>query len=118
MTLPYVTTAPVPVGAVTIPAGEIVLAGLTAAGRDRPAAPNRNELDIARVDVAHLAFGHGIHHCLGAPLARLEGRIALGTLLTRYPHLRLAVPPDTLVRTPGLLMNGFAALPVLLGTPA
>ena len=118
MTLPYVTTAPVPVGGVTIPAGEIVLAGLTAAGRDPARCTEPQRLDVGRVDVAHVAFGHGIHHCLGAPLARLEGRIALGTLLTRYPHLRLAVPPDTLVRSPGLLMNGFAALPVLLGTPA
>ena len=118
MTLPYVTTAPVPVGAVTIPAGEIVLAGLTAAGRDPARCAEPQRLDVGRADVAHVAFGHGIHHCLGAPLARLEGRIALGTLLARYPHLRLAVPPDTLVRTPGLLMNGFAALPVLLGPPA
>ena len=118
VTLPYVTAAPVPVGGVTIPAGEIVLAGLTAAGRDPARCADPQRLDVGRVDVAHVAFGHGIHHCLGAPLARLEGRIALGTLLTRYPQLRLAVPPDTLVRTPGLLMNGFAALPVLLGTPA
>ena len=102
----------------TIPAGEIVLAGLTAAGRDPARCTEPQRLDIARADVAHVAFGHGIHHCLGAPLARLEGRIALGTLLARYPHLRLALAHDTLVRTPGLLMNGFAALPVVLGPAA
>jgi cytochrome P450 len=118
VTMPYVTTAPVPVGGITIPAGEIVLAGLTAAGRDPAHCTEPGRLDIGRVDLAHVAFGHGIHHCLGAPLARLEGRIALGTLVARYPNLRLAVPPDALVRTPGLLMNGFAALPVLLGAPA
>ena len=95
-----------------------MLAGLTAAGRDPARFTEAERLDIGRVDLAHVAFGHGIHHCLGAPLARLEGRIALGTLVARYPNLRLAVPPDALVRTPGLLMNGFAALPVRLGAPA
>ena len=117
VTAPYVTTAPVDVDGMTIPAGDVVLACLTAAGRDpaRFAAPQR--LDLTRTDGGHVAFGHGIHHCLGAPLARLEGRIALGTLLARFPHLRLAVPSEALVRTPGLLMNGFAALPVVLGAP-
>jgi cytochrome P450 len=116
--MPYRTSAPVRIGAVTVPAEEIVLPCLTAAGRDpaRFSVPER--LDVARTDGGHVAFGHGIHHCLGAPLARLEGRIALGTLLARFPHLRPAVPADALVRTPGLLMNGFAALPVLLGGPA
>jgi cytochrome P450 len=107
----------VPVGGTTIPAGETVLAGLVAAGRDRSRIARPERLDLTRADAAHLAFGHGIHHCLGAPLARLEGRIALGGLLVRFPHLRLAVPTEDLVRTPGLLMNGFAALPVLVGAP-
>ena len=117
VTAPYVTAAPVDVGGTTIPAGDVVLACLTAAGRDpaRFAAPQR--LDLTRTDGGHVAFAHGIHHCLGAPLARLEGRIALGTLLARFPHLRLAVSPDALVRPPGLLMNGFATLPVVLGAP-
>jgi cytochrome P450 len=117
VTIPAVTTAPVPVGGTTIPAGETVLAGLVAAGRDRSRIARPERLDLTRADAAHLAFGHGIHHCLGAPLARLEGRIALGGLLVRFPHLRLAVPTEDLVRTPGLLMNGFAALPVLVGAP-
>ena len=89
VTLPYATTAPVPIGAVTIPAGEIVLAGLTAAGRDPARFTDPERLDLTRADGGHVAFGHGIHHCLGAPLARLEGRIALGTLLARFPQLRL-----------------------------
>ncbi len=118
VTLPYVTTAPVPVGDVTIPAGEAVLAALVAAGRDRTRVAHPERLDLARTDGAHVAFGHGIHHCLGAPLARLEGRIALGALLARFPHLRLAAAPEDLVRLPGLLMNGFAALPVLPGASA
>jgi cytochrome P450 len=118
VTLPYVTTAPVPVGGVTIPAEEIVLAGLTAADRDPARFADPQRLDLGRSNGGHVAFGHGIHHCLGAPLGRVEGRIAIGTLLARFPDLRLAVPSDDLVRTPGLLMNGFAALPVLLGAPA
>ncbi len=119
VTLPYVTTASVAVGAMTIPAGEIAAsAALTAAGRDPARFTDPERLDLTRAEAGHLAFGHGIHHCLGAPLARLEGRIAVGTLLARFPQLRLAVPPDTLVRAPGLLMNGFAALPVLLGAPS
>jgi cytochrome P450 len=58
-----------------------------------------------------------VHHCLGTPLARLEGRIALGTLLDRFPRLCLAVPAEDLIRSPGLLMNGLTALPVALGHP-
>jgi cytochrome P450 len=86
-----------------------VICALAAPHRDLPDA-----LDITRTDNAHLAFGHGIHHCLGALLVRLEGRIALGTLLVRFPRLRLAVPAKQLVWRPGVLMNGLAALPVLL----
>ncbi|HZA18562.1 MAG TPA: hypothetical protein VE645_17010 [Pseudonocardiaceae bacterium] len=55
-----------------------------------------------------------MHHCLGAPLARLEGRIALGSLLARFPRLRLAVPPEELTWRPGVLMHSLAALPVTL----
>jgi cytochrome P450 len=62
-----------------------------------------------------MAFGHGLHHCLGAPLARLEGRIALGALLARFPRLRLADPATEPARNPGLLINGLIALPVVLG---
>ncbi len=64
VTLPYVTTASVPVGAMTIPAGEIVLAALTAAGRDPAGFTDPERLDLTRADAGHLAFGHGIHHCL------------------------------------------------------
>jgi len=71
----------VQVGVVTIAAGEIVLPGLTAAGRDRGRFTEPERLDLDRTETGHVAFGHGIHHCLGAPLARLEGRIAIGTLL-------------------------------------
>jgi cytochrome P450 len=109
-----VTDEPVNIGGVTIPAGEIVIAGLLAANRDRACTAQPDALDITRTERAHLAFGHGIHYCLGAPLARLEGRIALGTLLTRFPQLRLAVPAQQLTWRPGALLNGLEALPVIL----
>jgi cytochrome P450 len=109
-----VTTEPTNIGGITIPAGEIVIACLLAANRDSRCTAQPNTLDITRTDNSHLAFGHGIHHCLGAPLARLEGRIAVGTLLTRFPRLRLAVPTEQLTWRPGVLLNGLATLPVIL----
>ncbi|MFF8473766.1 cytochrome P450 [Streptomyces sp. NPDC015414] len=90
--------------------GQSVLIGLTAAGRDgdRFAGPDR--FDIRRDARGHLAFGHGIHYCLGAPLARLEGRIAIGTLLERAPGLALDGAPGEWL--PGMLMRGMRGLPV------
>jgi cytochrome P450 len=108
------TTDSIDIGGVTIPAGELVIPGLLAANRDPACIPQPDALDITRTDTSHLAFGHGIHHCLGAPLARLEGRIALGSLLARFPRLRLAVPPEELTWRPGVLMHSLAALPVTL----
>jgi cytochrome P450 len=110
--MPSVTTAPVPVGDVTIPAGEVVVLAFAAANRDPRRYADPAGLDLDREDARHLAFGHGIHHCLGAPLARLEGRIALGTLLDRVPRLRLAEPDTEPERPPGLLLNRLRALPV------
>lgn len=109
-----VTTEPVHLGGVTIPTGGIVVPGLLAANRDPASIPQPDVLDITRTDNPHLGFGHGIHHCLGAPLARLEGRIALTSLLARFPRLRLAVPPEQLTRRPSVLMHGLTALPVVL----
>jgi cytochrome P450 len=107
------TAEPVDIGGVTIPAGEIVIAGLLAANRDPACTAQPDALDITRTDNPHLAFGHGIHYCPGAPLARLEGRIALGTLLARFPRLRLAVPAEQLTWRPSVLMNGLTALTAL-----
>ncbi|PZG17578.1 cytochrome P450 family protein [Nonomuraea aridisoli] len=112
--LPYRTVEPVEIGEVTLPAGAGVLFALMAANRDQEQFPEGDILDITRDAPTHVAFGHGIHYCVGAPLARVEARIVFGTLLDRYPDLRLAVPADTLTRTPSLIMNGLTALPVHL----
>jgi len=76
--------------------GDLVLLSLTAANIDPQKFTYPEILNISREENNHLAFGAGIHHCLGAPLARLEGQIALGTLLQRLPNLRLAIKPDQL----------------------
>jgi cytochrome P450 len=111
---PRRTTEPVDMGGTTIPAGHMVIPALLAANRDPVCTAQPDTLDITRTDNPHLAFGHGIHHCLGAPLARLEGRIALGSLLARFPRLRLAVPPEHLTWRPGVLPHGLDTLPVIL----
>jgi cytochrome P450 len=105
---------PIELGGITIPAGEIIAPGLLAANRHPACTPQPVAFDITRTDYSHLAFGHGIHHCLGAPLARLEARIALGTLLSRFPRLRLAVPTPQLTWRPSMVINSLTALPVIL----
>jgi len=111
--------APMEFGDVTIPAGAQVIISLAAANRDRGQYAEPQELDIDRAESRHLAFGHGIHHCLGAPLARMEGQLALGSLLRRFPALRLAVPVDELHwgHGDGLVLRGLSELPVIPGPP-
>ena len=106
------TTEPIRVGGVHIPAGEPVLAVLAAADRDPERFPEPDVLDLGRAATGHLALGHGIHFCIGAPLARLEGRIGFERLLARYPDLTLAAPADTLRWHSGLIMRGLYELPV------
>ena len=107
----------VTIGDVTIPAGGQVIISLAAANRDGTHFSESEEFDVARRDNRHLAFGHGIHFCLGAPLARLEGNIAFTTLLQRFPDIRLAVPSEDLHwgHGDGLVLRGLNALPVVLG---
>ena len=105
------TKAPVRLGGVDIPAGQLVVCLLGAANRDPARFPDPDRLDVARQDVHHLTFGGGVHYCLGAALARLEGQIALGTLVRRFPHLRLA--GDELEWRPNATLRGLKALPVL-----
>jgi cytochrome P450 len=114
VTIPAVAAAPIEVGGVTIPAGDVVVPVLLTANRDPARFPEPDRLDIARGAGQHLAFGHGLHHCLGAPLARLEGRIAIGSLFARFPRLRLADPATEPSRNPGLIINGLVALPLVL----
>ncbi len=95
-----------------IPRGELVMLVLASANRDERQFTDPDVLDITRAPNKHLAFGWGAHYCIGAPLARLEGQIAITTLLRRCPDLRLAAPPATLRWRSGLEMNGLKALPV------
>lgn len=95
-----------------IPRGALVVLVLASANRDERHFAKPDILDITRAPNKHLAFGWGAHYCLGAPLARLEGQIAINTLLRRCPDLRLAAAPATLRWRPGLEMNGLVALPV------
>ncbi|OCB53070.1 cytochrome [Mycobacterium vulneris] len=88
--IPRFTTTDVEVAGVRIPAGELVFASLPAGNRDPDFVDNPGTLDIRRGAPGHLAFGHGVHHCLGAPLARMEMRIAFPALLRRFPALTLA----------------------------
>jgi vitamin D3 1,25-hydroxylase len=106
--------ADVELGGVVIPAGATVMLSLAAANRD-PARFDAPELyDTDRDTSGHLAFGHGIHFCLGASLARLEGEVALGTLLDRYPDLRPAVALDDVAHRHSVLIHALASLPVRL----
>jgi cytochrome P450 len=112
-TLPRVATADVEIGGVVIKSGEGVLA-LPGGGNQDPAAfPEPDRLDITRQNPAHhLGFGHGIHYCLGAPLARLELRTALSSLLAEFPALELAVPESDLVWKDGTPVRALRKLPV------
>ncbi|MFJ8111921.1 cytochrome P450 [Streptomyces sp. NPDC096132] len=101
---------PLEIGGTPIAAGEPVMIGLMAADRDADRYPAPDRFDIRRDTRGHLAFGHGIHYCLGAPLARLEARTALRTLLDRAPALTLDGPPGEWL--PGTLMRGMRSLPV------
>jgi cytochrome P450 len=109
--------APLELGDVTIPTGAQVIISLAAANRDDGQYTDPETLDLVRAESRHLAFGHGIHHCLGAPLARMEGQLALGTLLRRFPELRLAVPAEELHwgHGDGLVLRGLSELPVIPG---
>jgi hypothetical protein len=105
-----ITNAEVEVGGKTLPAGAFVVTAIGAANRDPRHFPDPDRLDVGRTENRHIAFGFGIHFCLGAPLARMEGQLALGALMRRMPKLRLA-GPDLEWRESSTL-RGLKALPV------
>jgi len=111
-----VTTEAVTLDGTEIPAHQQVLVCIGGANRDRAVRDRPDVFDVTRPPARHLGFGHGIHFCLGAPLARLEARIAFALLLQRFPHLQLAVPRDALrwSHGDGLVLRGLAELPVTL----
>jgi cytochrome P450 len=102
----------VTIAGVTIPRGEMTIATLGSANRDDHQFDNPDELDLAREPNRHLSFGQGVHYCLGAPLARLEGQVAINTLLRRLPDLKLAVPRQALRWRKGIGLRGLESLPL------
>ena len=119
-------TTPVPCGAartllddveldgITIPTGSKVLGMIISANRDEAVFERPDDLDLGRDPNRHLTFAFGKHFCLGNQLARLEGQIAIGELVRRFPHMRLAVARDSLKYKPVQALRGFRSLPVIL----
>ncbi|SBV05042.1 Cytochrome P450 [Streptomyces sp. Ncost-T6T-1] len=107
------TTEAVTLGSTDVPAGTPVLVALGAANRDPGQFPAPDQLDLNRNATAHLAFGHGIHRCVGAPLAKAELEIALRAVLARFPGISLAVPAELLEWRRTRLVRGLVSLPVL-----
>lgn len=110
--MPRVTTVDVEIAGQHIPAGELVVCALPAANRDPHLVEDPDRLDISRGAAGHVAFGHGVHHCIGAPLARMEMRIAFPALLRRFPRLALAVPENEVSFRAHQAVFGVASLPV------
>lgn len=108
----YYAREPVTVHGVTIERGERVLPALASANRDETQFDASDRLDLARDPNRHVAFGSGIHFCLGAQLARLEGRIAFSRLFERFPGLELSVPAERLTWNKQIGLRGLEALPV------
>lgn len=108
-----IATDDVTLGGVHIQAGEAVLTSLIAANRDEAVFSDADRFDLTRIPNPHLTFGHGIHHCLGAPLARAQLQIGLGTLLRRLPGLRVAVSANQLPWQQGWISRTLRELPVM-----
>ena len=103
-------TATTSVGGTEIPAGSLAFILLAAANRDPAHFPNPENFDIARDPNEHVSFGEGIHFCLGAPLARLEGAIAIESMLNKFPRLHLADPQAKLEYRGSMALRGLSEL--------
>ncbi|MFC8044613.1 cytochrome P450 [Nocardia sp. NPDC057353] len=112
------TTAPITLGGTDIDAGEFILISLAAANRDPARFTDPDRIDLERPESRHIAFGHGIHHCLGATLARVEGTIAISRLLTKFPDISLDGEFSDLTWRKSLLIHGLTNLPVRPAGPA
>ncbi|MGW6931971.1 cytochrome P450 [Lentzea sp. NPDC054927] len=106
---PRYATEDLEIGGVAVPEGSVVIVGIAAANRDPRRFSEPDVLGLSRVDNPHLSFGHGIHRCVGAALARMEGEVALDVLLHRFPDLSLAAEPEWL---PFPVFRGVSSLSV------
>lgn len=95
-----------------IPKGSRVLVSIASANRDESVFPNADKLDLERTPNKHVAFGIGIHYCLGAPLARMEAKVAFQKLLARYPNMKLAIKPNEAQWRTSIGVRGLKALPI------
>lgn len=102
------------IGGIEIPAGDFVLLALASANRDPQRFDDPDALDVRRPTIGHVAFGHGIHHCLGEPLARIELQVAFSALLDAFPAMRLAVAPEDLRWLTSTIIRGLRSLPIRL----
>ncbi|SLH40507.1 cytochrome P450 family protein [Mycobacteroides abscessus] len=113
------TTSPITLGNNEIGAGEFLIVSVAAANRDPNAYSEPDQFQLDRNELGHLSFGHGIHYCVGAPLARLEAAIAIKSLVAAFPNFRLAADPETLSWRRSMIIRGRTQLPVhLLGSPS
>jgi len=106
------TKAEIQIGDVTIPANQILALSWGSANRDELKYEDPDRLDVNRCPAGTLSFGHGVHYCIGIPMAKMQIEIAIERLLARYPDLRLAVPVEDVKWTSSALLHGLAALPV------
>jgi cytochrome P450 len=109
---PRIATEDLELGGVTVRAGDAVFVDLAAANRDPRVFDNPQEFDVSRQVNPHVGFGHGVHHCLGAQLARLELRMALTAVMRRFPDLAFAVDETEICWKHGRSVRGLQALPV------
>ncbi|NEA32470.1 cytochrome P450 [Streptomyces sp. SID13031] len=111
------TKAEIEIAGVTIPKEQILALSWGSANRDETKFEDPDRLDVNRCPQGTFSFGHGVHYCIGIPMAKMQIEIALERLLARYPHLRLAVPADDVRWTSSALLHGLAGLPVSVFPP-